>query len=109
VVTLDSTFIRSCENGERQLEVRVGNVETASGGRQVFRGVARLSTPIAELIRRNLKAVGRTEGTALMAFTDVCPRLRSSLADAGVTTLPMLDCWGGRPHGIECQNWVIIH
>ena len=30
VVTLDSTFIRSCEDGERHLEVRVGNVETES-------------------------------------------------------------------------------
>ena len=28
VVTLDSTFIRSCEDGERHLEVRIGNVET---------------------------------------------------------------------------------
>src|SRR5215217_4040509 len=27
VVTLDSTFIRSCEEGERHLEVRIGNVE----------------------------------------------------------------------------------
>jgi hypothetical protein len=32
-VTLDSTFIRSCDDGERHLEVRVGNVETDSGGR----------------------------------------------------------------------------
>jgi len=32
-VTLDSTFIRSCEDGERHLEVRVGNVETKSGAR----------------------------------------------------------------------------
>ena len=30
-VTLDSTFIRSCEEGERHLEVRLGNVETATG------------------------------------------------------------------------------
>ena len=30
-VTLDSTFIRSCEDGERHLEVRVGNVETETG------------------------------------------------------------------------------
>jgi len=35
-VTLDATFIRSCEAGERHLEVRIGNVETAAGGRQVF-------------------------------------------------------------------------
>jgi len=36
VVTLDSTFIRSCAEGERHLEVRVGNVETQAGGRQAF-------------------------------------------------------------------------
>lgn len=51
-VTLDSTFIRSCEDGERHLEVRVGNVETESGGRQVFGAVAGssagTSTPSAE-------------------------------------------------------------
>jgi len=35
-VSLDSTFVRSREEGERHLEVRVGNVETAGGGRQVF-------------------------------------------------------------------------
>jgi len=91
VVTLDSTFIRSCAEGKRHLEVRVGNVETASGGRQVFGAVAKSSTPIAELIRRNLEAVGRTEGAALTAFTNGCPGLRRILADAGVTTPPMLD------------------
>jgi len=91
VVTLDATFIRSCAEGERHLEVRVGNVETAFGGRQVFGAVAKSSTPIAELIRRNLDAVGRTGDTALTAFTDGCPGLRRILADAGVTTRPMLD------------------
>src|SRR5208283_3103076 len=43
-VTLDSTFIRSCEDGERHLEVRVGNVETETGGRQVFGAVAKADT-----------------------------------------------------------------
>ena len=57
-VTVDSTFIRSGENGERHLEVRVGNVETASGGRQVFAAVARSCTAIDVLIRRSLDAVG---------------------------------------------------
>jgi len=91
MVTLDSTFIRSCENGERHLEVRVGNVETNAGGRQVFGAVANSGTDIQALIRRNLDAVGRTGDTALTAFTDGCPGLRGSLADAGVTTPPMLD------------------
>ncbi len=91
MVTLDSTFIRSCENGERHLEVRVGNVETQSGGRQVFGAVAKAGTDIEALIRRNLDAVGRTGDTALTAFTDGCPGLRRILADAGVTTPPMLD------------------
>jgi hypothetical protein len=91
VVTLDSTFIRSCENGERHLEVRVGNVDTKSGGRQVFGSVAKAETDIKVLINRNLNAVGRTEHTALTAFTDGCPGLRRILADAGVTTAPSLD------------------
>ena len=91
VVTLDSTFIRSCEDGERHLEVRVGNVETKSGGRQVFGAVVRADTDIDVLIRRNLDAIGRTEATALTAFTDGCPGLRRILADAGVVGPPILD------------------
>ena len=74
-VTVDSTFIRSCDDGERHLEVRVGNVETAAGGRQVFGAVARTDT----------------DHTELTAFTDGCPGLRSILADAGVTNPPIAD------------------
>jgi len=91
VVTLDSTFIRSCAEGERHLEVRVGNVETASGGRQVFGAVAKSGTDLEELIRRSLDAVGQTGDTALTALTDGCPGLRRILADAGVDEPPMLD------------------
>jgi hypothetical protein len=91
VVSLDSTFIRSCADGERHLEVRVGNVETPSGGRQVFGAVISADTDIQELIRRNLDAVGRTEDTVLTAFTDGCPGLRGILADAGVAGPPILD------------------
>jgi hypothetical protein len=90
-VTLDSTFIRSCEDGERHLEVCVGNVETQSGGRQVFGAVAKADTDIKVLICRSLDAVGRTEDTVLSAFTDGCSGLRRILADAGVTEAAMLD------------------
>jgi hypothetical protein len=90
-VTLDSTFIRSCADGERHLEVRVGNVETETGGRQVFGAVAKADTDIKVLIGRSLDAVGRTEDTVLTAFTDGCSGLRRILADAGVTELPILD------------------
>src|ERR1700719_3583133 len=90
-ITLDSTFIRSCQDGERHLEVRVGNVETASGGRQVFGAVAGSDTDIKMLIRRNLEAVGQTEDTALTAFTDGCAGLRRILADADLAEPPMLD------------------
>ena len=55
-VTTDSTFIRSCEAGNRHLEVRVGNVETSDGGRQVFGAVARSDTDIAVQIRRSLES-----------------------------------------------------
>ena len=90
-VTVDSTFIRSCQDGERHLEVRVGNVETSDGGRQVFGAVARTDTDIAALIRRGLETVGRTADTVSTAFTDGCPGLRSILAEAGVTKPPIAD------------------
>ncbi|WP_043366696.1 ISKra4 family transposase [Belnapia sp. F-4-1] len=91
VVTLDSTFIRSCEDGERHLEVRIGNFETMAGRRQVFGAVTKIDTDPAALIRHSLDAVGRTEGTGLTAFTDSCPGLRRILLRAGVDELPMLD------------------
>src|SRR3954463_9107505 len=90
-LSLDSTFIRSCHEGERYLEVRVGNAETSDGGRQVFGAVTKSGTDIAALIRRTLDTVGRTGDTELTAFTDGCPGLRAILADAGVTGRPILD------------------
>ena len=93
-VTLDSTFIRSSEDGERHLEVRVGNVETKSGARQVFGAVVKTDTDVKVLICRSLDAIGRTEGTELTAFTDGCPGLRRILADAGVAETPILDWFG---------------
>ena len=90
-LTLDSTFIRSCEDGERHLEVRIGNVETATGCRQVFGAVAKTDTDLATLIRGNLDAVGRTGDTTLTAFTDGCAGLRRILLEAGIAELPILD------------------
>ena len=90
-VSVDSTFIRSREEGKQHLEVRVGNVETAGGGRQVSGAVAKADTDLSALIRRNLRAVGRTDNTKVTAFTDGCPGLRSILVDAGITTPPFLD------------------
>jgi hypothetical protein len=90
-ISLDSTFIRSRHDGERHLEVRVGNVEMPGGGRQVFGAVAKSDTDITLLIGRHLDAVGRNDGTDLTAFTDGCSGLRSILADAGFTKPPVLD------------------
>src|SRR3954463_2378645 len=88
-LSVDSTVIRSCEAGPRHLEVRLGNVETPDGARQVFAAVA--STAIETLIQRGLAAVGHTDKTDLMAFTDGCSGLRSMLVDAGVKAPPSLD------------------
>ena len=54
-VTLDSPFIRSCDDGEHHLEVRVGNVEAVDGGRQAFGAVTRAETDITALIQRTLE------------------------------------------------------
>ena len=72
---LDLTFTRGCHDGERHLEVRVGNVETSAGARQVFGAVARTDTDIAVLIRRNLEMVGGTSDTELIPGLRILPRL----------------------------------
>lgn len=90
-ISLDSTFIRSREDGERHLEVRVGNVETVDGGRQVFGTVTGVETDLIALIQRTLESVGRTDTTEVTAFTDGCPGLRAVLTNAGVTKPPILD------------------
>ncbi len=83
-ISLDSTFIRSREDGERHLEVRVGNIETVDGGRQVFGAVTRAETDITALTQQTLETVGRTDTTKVTAFTDGCPGLRTVLVNAGV-------------------------
>src|SRR5208282_4545955 len=90
-VSLYSTFIRGREEGERHMEVRVGNLEAAGGVRQVFGAVAKAGTDISALIRLTLGVVGRTDASVVTAFTDGRPGLRSVLVDAGVTTPPILD------------------
>jgi hypothetical protein len=80
-ITLDATFIRSCHDGERHLEVRIGNVETADGRRQVFGAVAKTDTDIAALIWRSLETIGRSAVTALTTFTDGGPGLQSILTE----------------------------
>jgi hypothetical protein len=90
-LTLDSTFVRSCEDGQRHLEVRLGNVETSDGARQVFAAVTKTDTAIEALIRRGLADVGQTTDTELTAFTDGCSGLRSILVNAGVKAPPYLD------------------
>ena len=90
-ISLDSTFIRSREDSERRLEVRVGNVETVDGGRQVFGAVTRAETDITALIQRTLETMGRTDITEVTAFTDGCPGLRTVLTNAGVTQPTILD------------------
>ena len=91
-LSLDSTYIRSCHEGERHREVRVDNAEIpGGGGRQVFGAVANAGTDIVALIRHALDTLGRTSDTELTAFTDGCPGLRAILAAAGVTGPPIAD------------------
>jgi hypothetical protein len=80
VVSLDSTFIRSCEDGERHLEVRIGNVETATGRRRVFGAVAKTDTDLAALIRGSLDAVGQARNTVLPRSPTAAPGCGASFS-----------------------------
>ena len=81
----------SRDEGGRHLEVRVGNAEADTGGRQVFAAVAGSETDLVAVIGRTLDSVGRTGTTVLTGFTAGCAGLRSILAAAGVTAPPILD------------------
>ena len=102
-LSLDSTFIRSCHEGERHLEVRVGNAETPGGGRQAVGAVANAGTDVVALIRRTLDALGRIGDTALTAFTDGCSGLRAILAAAGVMGPPNADGYQSR-HALAARK-----
>jgi hypothetical protein len=75
VVSLDSTFIRSCEDGERHLEggSAMSKRRLVENRFSVPSHIAKADTAIEALIRCELDAVGRTEDTAVTAFTDGCP------------------------------------
>lgn len=90
-ISLDSTFIRSREPGERHIEIQVGNVEVQDGARQVFAAVTRTDTEIATIVERRLAEAGRTAGTRLTTFTDGCTGLRSLLTTIGIKEPPILD------------------
>lgn len=90
-VSVDSTFIRSCEPGERHLEVQVGNVETLDGTRHVFAAVTKSDAEAAKVIEHCLAGAGRTVGTRLTAFTDGCAGLRSLLRSVDIAAPPILD------------------
>jgi cytosine/creatinine deaminase len=64
-VTTDSTFIRSHDDRERHLEVRVGNVETGEGGRQVFGAVLRLASERGLDVDLHVDESGDPAATAL--------------------------------------------
>ena len=90
-ISLDSTFIRSREPGERHVEVQVGNVEVQDGARQVFAAATKTDTEITTIIERRLAEAGRTAGPRLTAFTDGCSGLRGLLTSVGITEPPILD------------------
>src|SRR5689334_10189253 len=90
-ISVDSTFIRRCEESERHLEVRIGNTETDAGGRQVFGVVAGSEEDLVAVIDRALSSAGRTEAMLLTGFTDGCAGPRLILTVAGVTEPAILD------------------
>jgi hypothetical protein len=74
-VSLDSTFIRGRGDSERRLEVRVGNVKTEHGARQMLGAVAKAGTDVAVPLRRRLRTVGRNDDIDVTAFTGGGPAL----------------------------------
>src|SRR3984957_13031312 len=61
-------------------------------------------------LRGVLHELGATPATLITVLSDGAdgPRSLGEAASPGPTH-HVLDCWGGRPHGIECQTWVVTN
>src|SRR4051812_46044298 len=110
-LSLDSTFIRSCEDGQRHLEARLGNGETSDGARQVFAAVAKTDTSIETLIRRSLADGGTAADPELTpsptavrgwARSWLMPASPSRRASIGSTS--PCDCSMSRRQPAPCQS-----
>ncbi len=74
---------------DTRLEVRIGNAKVADPRRQIFGLVVGEGTDIAVLIRRQVLAASRTDGTDVVCFTDGCPGLRSAPAKESLPKRPI--------------------
>ena len=91
-IGVDTTFVRSCEQGgPRHHEVLIG-VATADKRRTLCIGgvIAAVQQPHT-LIDEALADLGRTNATRITAFTDGDRMLRGYLARAGIVEKPILD------------------
>jgi hypothetical protein len=91
----------------RSFEVFVAQVSNDAGTQVVFSSMPAEADRQVEQLRNVLHDLGATT-TPVTILSDGAggPRNLGEAASTGPTE-HVLDCWGGRPHGIECQSWVV--
>ena len=106
--------------------VQVPPISSATLGSNVWGGgptavlVYRKGPWVAGVIANNIWSFGGTKGSGGTNYDRVArilqkwrdfnglAKISNSKALNVISGLPY-PCWGGRPHGIECQNWVVNH
>jgi len=107
VVGLDGGYVRDWEDRKTNFEVIVG--QSVSEDRDA-RYIGLVHTYDPKPKRRLfdlLKSQGLQANQDVTFLTDGGEEISSLAECVTPESEHVLDCWGGRPHGIECQSWVV--
>jgi hypothetical protein len=108
-LSIDGGHVRSVRSYQvRSFEVMLAQVSNDDGKQVVFSSMPAEADRQREQLRGVLHRLGATPVTPVTILSDGAdgPRSLGEAASVGPTH-HVLDCWGGRPHGIECQSWVV--
>jgi hypothetical protein len=110
-LSIDGGHVRAARQYQgRTFEVLLAQVNNDEGKQVVFASVPAEATSQTRQLRGVLHGLGATPATPVTILSDGAdgPRSLGEAASPGPTH-HVLDCWGGRPHGIECQTWVVTN
>ena len=110
-LSIDGGHVRAARQYQgRTFEVLLAQVSNDEGKQVVFASVPAEATSQTRQLRGVLHGLGATPVTPVTILSDGAdgPRSLGEAASPG-PTYHVLDCWGGRPHGIECQTWVVTN
>jgi len=107
VVGLDGGYIRDWEDRKSNFEVIVGRSLPEDRDDRYIGLVHGYDSKPKRRLFDVLKSQGLQANQDVTFLTDGGEEVRAMTELVTPGSEHVLDCWGGRPHGIECQTWAV--